>query len=395
MKFRKETNTNKESNSKNYFHYFLLFCLLTTLITSGSLSYAQSDSLDGLYLELQTEPQVLIQENNQIITQFIDSKSDLIPNDPLYPEQWHLHQSTDATTINWEGGFQLLERSGVQPEKDIRIAVIDTGINAMHPDLQANIDMISGCSFIQDDSCEDAYSDSSPTQHGTSTTGILAGISNNGLGMAGTSHGISIEVTPFQVIQDSGFANYSDISEALEAVLADGNFDVVSINLAGWPNPDSMTAVNQIITEIAESGTILVAGSGNDGLLNTGVGWPANHPDVIAVGGTNRDGQRRPSASYGSELDISAPADFIGTLCYEESYCYQSGTSFSGPQVAAASAIIKAYLPNSSVADVRDILHKTAQGQKSLELGSGLLDFEAIAREILLTQKSFIPLLLK
>ena len=408
MRQNKERKKGKENNSK-YFYYFMLFCFLTIL---------------------------LLAKNNTSISAHT---SQSIPNDPLYAEQWNLQSSQNATTTNWERFYQIIEQTDIQPLKQtIRIAIIDSGLNINHPDIVANVEVNEnepingkddnydgyidnrwGCAFTpEDDSCEDAATDTSLTQHGTGTTGVLAAVTDNFIGMSGASHGFDVKVVPLKVIQTGGTANYSDIHEALQYVQNDGNFDVVLINIAGWPNPTSVANMNELITTITNQGAIVVAGSGNSAateenvLINEGytfidsaaniqtvnsettVGWPARHENVIAVGGTNQDGNRRPSANYGPELDLVAPAEWIRTLCYTDSYCFQSGTSFSGPQVAAAAAFIKAYLPDATFEEVQAILQETAKGENNLELGHGMLDFETIAIKILLKRRVFLPVIL-
>lgn len=407
MKQTKETQNNKEKNNLQLY-YFMLFCLLITLLSSIN--------------HLSTSAQ-----SNQSI-----------PNDPLYAEQWNLHPSQDGSTTNWESFYQIIEQTNIEPIKtNIRVAIIDSGLNIDHPDIASNVEVNEdelingqddnldgyidnrwGCAFTpEDDSCVDAGTDTSLTQHGTGTTGVLAAVTDSLIGMSGASHGFDVKVVPLKVIQTGGTANYSDIYEALEYVQNDGNFDVVLINIAGWPNPTSVENMNELITEISNQGTIFVAGSGNSATteeniasshrdtfvnsanintttLETTVGWPARHENVIAVGGTNKDGQRRPSTNYGPELDLVAPAEWIRTLCYEDSYCFQSGTSFSGPQVAAAVAFIKAYLPDSTFEEVQSILQDTAKGEYSLELGHGMLDFEILVKQILLKRKIYLPLII-
>jgi len=378
----KKNIENQSNNEKlkiyGSFIFFMLFCLL---------------------ISLSQKPQQI-------------SANDGLPNDPYYPEQWYLH-SKAVNGNNWEAAINLLQMIDTNPVKDtIRVVTIDSGAQANHPELTAAlwtnlleipgnnidddgngyIDDVHGCAFTpEDDSCEDNINDLSRTQHGTGTAGIIASAINNLLGIAANGLGFNVELVPLKVIQSQGVANYSDIRQALEYVLAMDNVDVVNISIAGWASDSSLESLNLLIDQISAKGTIIVAGSGNSYPQETTVGWPASHPKVIAVGGFNQNGDRIDYSNFGENLDLVAPAQNIRTLCYEDSYCLQGGTSFASPQVALAVAFIKAYHPEYSFEQVQELLHQSSGSSFSQEYGYGKLDYYAITSQMLLNNRSYLP----
>lgn len=259
------------------------------------------------------------------------------PNDPLYSSQWSLKHFLDHD-IDAPEAWDLHTGGS-----SITIAVIDSGVDLDHPDLQAKI--VPGYDFYNDDSIPD-----DDFGHGTHVAGIAAASSNNGIGIAGISWGARI--MPLKVLGASGNGSTFDLAQAIEDA-ADNGAKVINMSLggscgSGWPNVE--TAVNYALSK----GVVLVAASGNN--YSTPVLCPAAISGVIAVGATNADDRRAAFSTYGAALDVAAPGDAIYSTYPGGGYTTMSGTSMATPHVAGLAALLWSYAPALPNSQVRTII---------------------------------------
>ncbi len=336
-----------------------------------------------------------------------------IPNDPLFMQQWNLSKYSENYGSNW---INLWQRMDVEPaaiNETVKIAILDSGINLVHPELVGElwtnpneipgdgidndnngyIDDVHGCSFVPGSlSCED-ISDNSLVQHGTGTSGVMVARANNEIGITGEGARLNIKLVVIKVIQNSGVANYSDIKNGLIYAKQSGA-KIVLMNFAGWPF-FPLNQQNALLEELHQDGVILIAGSGNSNGQESGVGWPASNPNVIAVGAYGRDGGATPFNSRGPQLSVVAPGVDIWTTCYDGSefsdYCLQDGTSFTGPQVAVAAALVRTYRPGITPDEFRQVLQVSGGMTWTEEFGYGYLDFDKIANELGIKFRAYMP----
>jgi thermitase len=263
------------------------------------------------------------------------------PNDPLYTSQWSLKHFLDHD-IDAPEAWDLYTGSG-----NIVIAVIDSGVDLNHPDLQAKI--VGGYDYVNgDSSANDDFG------HGTHVAGIAAASTNNGIGIAGVSWGAKI--MPLKVLNAFGNGSTFDLAQAIKDA-ADNGAKVINMSLggscgSGWPNVE--TAVNYALSK----GVVLVAASGNNS--STPVLCPAAINGVMAVGATNADDQRASYSTYGAALDVAAPGDAIYSTYPGGGYTTMSGTSMATPHVAGLAALLWSYAPALSNSQVRNIIEMSA-----------------------------------
>ncbi|RBI64305.1 peptidase S8 [halophilic archaeon] len=249
------------------------------------------------------------------------------------------------------------------------IAILDTGIDSDHPDLQANLG--AGKAFV---GCKGGptlcrYSWDDDNDHGTHCAGIADAVDNSE-GVIGVSTEATLHAV--KVLDKRGSGSYSDIAAGIEYV-ADQGWDVCSMSLGA---SSGSQALKDAVQYAQGKGVFLVAAAGNDGPCTDCVGYPAAYSEVVAVSSTDSSDALSGFSSTGPEVEIAAPGtDIYSTI--PGGYDTFSGTSMACPHVAGAAGQLMA--DGATNADARSTLKDSAEdiGLASNESGSGLLDAAA------------------
>ncbi len=288
---------------------------------------------------LAADPRVLYAEPNYIYHAFG------APNDPEYSKQW----GHNADRINSAAAWDITTGS-----TSITIAIIDTGIDAGHPDLAGKI--VAGYDFVAGDS--DPRDENG---HGTHVAGIAAANTNNGVGVAGMSWGARI--MPVRVLDSSGSGYTADILSGINWAVAHGA-KVLNLSLGGTGGTQAM---QDAINAAHNAGVLVVAAMGNSRTKGNPVNYPAAYANVMAVAATGQGDVYAPYSQYGSHCDISAPGGnmsfyqdsrgIYSTLptydvymttheSFHKNYDYVHGTSQASPYVAGLAALIWSVAPS-------------------------------------------------
>ncbi|NHN58865.1 MULTISPECIES: S8 family peptidase [Halorussus] len=260
------------------------------------------------------------------------------------------------------------------------IAIVDTGIDDDHPDLQANVGagesfvscgsggLTGNCTFYgNSNDCNESWSDDN--DHGTHCAGIADAV-NDAEGVRGVSTRATLHAV--KVLDCAGSGTFSDIAAGVEYV-ADQGWDVASLSLGG----DSGSQTLKDAVEYATNNGVFVAvAAGNPGPCTDCVKYPAKYEEVVAVSATNQSDELAEFSAQGPEVDIAAPgAEIYSTV--PGGYDTYDGTSMACPHVAGAAGQLMAN--GLSNAEARDELESTAEdiGLSSNEQGHGLLDAAA------------------
>lgn len=275
------------------------------------------------------------------------------PDDPGYSDQWDLNKiSAEAA---WECAATL------DPPNLVTVAVIDSGVSVLHPDL--NMVSTSGLPRIfgqrvlvspTDDKIEDEDG------HGTFLAGTIAAVSNNSLGVASATAPIQSGLRLMAV-------KFYDPLTPMTAALAhqaitwavDNGASVINASFhIGMNDPTLLSAV----AYAAANDRVFVAAAGNDGTSNDDLPtWPASYalPNVISVMASNRHDDKPGFSNYGPlTVHLAAPGVRIWSTHFylyptnEPKWRTYSGTSASAAEVAAAAALIRAYSPNMTAPEV-------------------------------------------
>jgi subtilisin family serine protease len=218
-------------------------------------------------------------------------------DDPYAPAQWGLR------AIGAQAAWTVSTGVGVV------VAVIDTGVDGGHPDLQGRI--LPGRDFVEDDG-----DPSDDNGHGTLIAGIVAANTSNGVGVASVAPGA--RVLPVRVLDREGSGTSDDVVEGIRWAV-DNGAQVINLSLAqesgggsaGLIVPPSLLrdpSVDAAIREAAGAGATVVVAAGNssDG-GDPETAYDATVPGVLVVGASTSTGTRAAYSNYGAGLDLLAP----------------------------------------------------------------------------------------
>jgi len=302
--------------------------------------------------------------------------------DAVYPEDPHWLKQWNMRRIEADVAWAL---STGQP--DLVVALLDSGVDAGHPDLSANL--VAGYDFVnQDADPDDDYG------HGTHVAGILAAELNNGEGVVGVAP--DVKIMPLKVLNHRGEGTYADIAAAIQYAAANG-VKIISLSLGGASHSDIL---RQAVSDAHDAGALLVASTGNEG--SSAITYPARYAEVLAVSATDRYDQWASYSNWGPEVDLAAPggtwADQVWST-WPDGYDWEYGTSMAVPHVAGAAALIWSVNPTLDRDEVADILRRTADqvgqfayiGGRNNYLGYGRLNVHRALREALLPSLEVEP----
>ncbi|SDZ55460.1 minor extracellular protease Epr [Evansella caseinilytica] len=254
---------------------------------------------------------------------------------------------TQGQTIDW--GVQRVEAptswSSGFTGKGVKVAVIDSGIDTTHPDLN-----VVGCySATNAPTCEDSDG------HGTHVAGII-GAKNNNRGTVGVAPDVDIYAARVSNLNDEIWT--VDVIAAIDWAISQ-KVDIINMSLGSeYSSPTLRQAVDRAFDEEI----LIVAAAGND--YQQSVNYPAAFPNVIAVSATNSSDAIASFSNIGEEIEVSAPGNAIRSTYINNSYATISGTSMASPHVAGVLALLMEAYPEMQRDELRTTLRDT-----SLDLG--------------------------
>jgi subtilisin family serine protease len=259
----------------------------------------------------------------------------------------------------------LAEAHSIATGRNVKVAVIDSEIDAQHPDLQGVI----AASY-------DALpsSDQTPHPHGTGMAGAI-GSHQRLLGVAPGARILGIRAFG---VSDSGAQGTSmNIVKGLEWAVEQGA-QVINMSFAGPRDP----ILEQAIRGLKDRGVILIAAAGNAGPKSP-VLFPGGDPNVIAVSATDMDDKTYANANRGKQVAIAAPGVDILVPAPDGGYQLTTGTSVAAAHISGVVALMLERNPRLTPAEVRGILSATAKKlpQGKNDVGAGLVDpVQALAK---------------
>ncbi len=300
------------------------------------------------------------------------------PDDPFISSQYYLEtiQALDAWAVS-------------QGDTTIVIAIVDTGIDLLHPDLIHDIAYNYDDPINEEDSDNDGYVDNfhgwdlgennnnpqfNANAHGVHVAGVAGASTNNGTGIAGV--GYKSRILPVKVSDPDG-----RMVKAYEGIIYAADQGAQIINCS-WGGAMGAGQFGQDIVNYAvlNKDAVVIAAAGNSN--NQVRIFPASYANVVSVAATDSNDEKWNNSSYGKLVDISAPGANLLSTWTNGTYISSSGTSLAAPVVAGAAAIVRSHFPDYNALQIAaqlkvttDIIDTLANNQpyKGL-LGTGRLN---------------------
>ncbi len=312
-----------------------------------------AEAATALEQTLATDPSVGYVEVDRV------AHATLVPDDPFYgaPAEWGL--PLIGAPAAWD--------TSTGSDGPI-LAVIDTGVDATHPDLDGRV--LPGIDLVNGD--DDASDDNG---HGTHVAGIMAAAGNNEIGGAGVCWGCRI--LPVKALDSTGTGVYSTLAAGITWA-TDHGARVINLSLGG---PQDSITLRAAVTYAQEHGAVVVAAAGNSGA--SAPFYPAGFDDVIAVGAADVDDARYDFSDYGTDwVDLGAPG------CTESTwpggaYASLCGTSMATPFVTGSIGLLLAADPAASPADAAAALEATAGPEGTAWTAFGVIHLDRALASLL------------
>ena len=242
----------------------------------------------------------------------------------------------------------------------IKVAVIDTGVNAGHEFLSGRVLTGEGRDYVNND--DDAEDDN---MHGTHVAGTI---------VDGTLP--NVKILPVKVLSSYGSGSETDVYLGIKYAIQK-NADVMNLSLSGG---GESAMYQEAIDQATAKGIVVCVAAGNNN-QNAAYETPSNVESAITVAAVDRDGKRASFSNYGEIVDIAAPGvDIYSAIPLSKAidgssrYASLSGTSMATPHVAAAAASLKTYNKNLKTSGVMSMLRAKAKPVVSEEpIGCGAL----------------------
>lgn len=310
-------------------------------------------------------------------------KTQFVPDDTAYDLQWNMR------AIGMEKAWDLRKDA-----QDIVVAVIDSGVDPDHPDLQGNLlplediwGEFSGSDRLLNRRTREVFdfAGRDGNGHGTHVAGVIGAILNNNEGVAGIA-GQKVKILPIKVTNLQGETSAALLVEAIQRAI-DKKARVINMSIGAVGADQGISRGLSLALDAArQQGVVIVAASGNESdranKTVADVSLPAAYPGVVSVGAFLEDGTLANYSNGGDALDILAPGgngglgrsgfpvistwptypafEFLTNRVTTLSYAGISGTSMATPHVSAVAALILAQEPELTPQQVRSRLIATA-----------------------------------
>lgn len=283
-----------------------------------------------------------------------------MPDDPLVAQQYALSK------------IHAFDAWGTSEGNGVTVAVLDSGVDENHPDLQGNLvqgyDATTGGSDPMDSN-----------GHGTHVCGIIGAMAGNGIGGCGIAP--HVRIMPIRVLDSDGAGQVPWVADGIQWAV-DHGAKVINMSLG---SPEDSQVLHAAINYALSRGVCVVGAMGNDGDTNNSPNYPAAYAGVIGVGATDANDRIANFSCYGSWISVAAPGWGIvstfptydcelareirndsgwfyqhGMRLLSSGYAEITGTSQATPFVSGTIALMLSRDPNLTPAQVQQRLEQTA-----------------------------------
>ncbi|QCV55125.1 peptidase S8 [Thermoactinomyces vulgaris] len=286
----------------------------------------EGQNMEDVLKQYQSNPNVEYVEPNHEVHAFFT------PNDPRYSEQYA------PQLVGAEEAWDVTQGSS-----NVTVAIVDTGVDYNHPDLQGKV--IKGKDFVDND--DDPMDEN---MHGTHCAGIAAALTNNGVGIAGMAP--KVKILAERVLDANGSGTLDSVAQGITHA-TDQGADVISLSLG---SPQGASTLENAVNYAASKGAVVVAAAGNES--TSAPSYPAYYEKAIAVAATDSNDKIASFSNYGSWVDVAAPGVNILSTVPGGGYQTASGTSMATPLVAGQAALLASQ--GKSASEIRQAIEGTA-----------------------------------
>ncbi len=267
----------------------------------------------------------------------INQNNNITVNDPGYKYEW------DITYTEADKAWPLINQ-----KREVKVAVLDTGIDYTHPDLENRVSVEDGYNFVDNN-----YETMDDNGHGTHISGIIAAQANNGIGLVGITGNLDVKILPVKVLDESGYGDTINIVKGI-IYAVDSGADIINLSLG-------VQAKSELIAKAIEyaksKGVFVVAAAGNDN--ENSDNFSPSGDGAFTVAAMNYNYRKAYFSDYGDSIKVAAPGvQILSTV--PGGYEAWDGTSMAAPVVSGIAAMLKAENPQLSPNEMEGILDSTA-----------------------------------
>lgn len=336
--------------------------------------------------EVQTEESVIQELSKNPIVQMVEPnyiyRANKTPNDPAFGKLWGLKNfgQSDERGMGLAGIDIDAERAWdiTTGSEDVLVAVIDTGVDPLHPDLKENIwtneleaqgeagvdddkngyvDDIHGFNFV--DASEPNGNSTDDHGHGSHCAGTIGGRGDDGMGIVGVSWKVKILAAKFLGADGGGTLEGAIL--AIDYATKMG----AKVLSNSWGGGGESELLKEAIERSNQAGALFVAAAGNNASNNdSSPHYPSNYDveNVLAVAAIDNQGELASFSNYGKKtVHVAAPGVNIFSAVTGGEYASWSGTSMATPHVSGIAALLLASEPSLSNLELRERLITTAK----------------------------------
>lgn len=325
-----------------------------------TLAVPEGRGLFGTIREFLSLEEVSFAEPSEVS---FNSALSYIPNDPDFRQLWGLHNT--GQTVNGVAGTAGADIDApkawdlVRGHPDVIVAVIDTGADMDHPDLQDNI-----LARVMEDWDFADESDSVPDDssglfkgHGTHNAGIIAAADNT-VGIIGVAP--RCRIMPLRVSLAAGTLQKRASAINYVTQQAATNPTKRYVINCSWGNNRDHAGVRNAIVNAVNNNVVVVAAAGNQKRnIDLFPRFPAVYQEVIAVAATDQQDRKAIFSNHGTNVDVSAPGVNILSTFPDDKYAFDHGTSTAAPYVSGLAALIWSRDRNLTNQEVRRVIEET------------------------------------
>lgn len=240
--------------------------------------------------------------------------------------------------------------------RGVRVAVIDTGVDNVNPQLKSAVDTSAGADYLKGGRSDGTVDE---VGHGTKVAGIIAARPRKGTGFVGLAPEATI--IPIRQNDEKNSGKDTTMATAIDHAIAKGA-DVINISQDTTKPLTETSALGRAVARALAKDIVVVASAGNDGMDGKlKLTYPAAFDGVLAVASSDRNNERAPFSQAGEFVGVAAPGVDIVSTVPGNGQCTDNGTSFSAPYVAGVAALMRAKYPKWTAAQIVARIEQTAE----------------------------------